>query len=155
TEWLWAQAGVSWLTGTGLHAGTAATKDGLAWVDGNENGLIEVTELTPIPGAPATPSRSFERSALGAGLRVGVRLPGLGQLRVRAELVRAVNLDRTLVPADPLATGRDLRELGAYVGVSQELTRFAEIAARYELYDPDADARRTQAAAVVPSDASF
>jgi hypothetical protein len=149
------QAGVSCLFGKGLHPATAATKDSLAWVDGNEDGLIEVTELTPIPGAPATPSAPFDRSALGADVRVGVHLPRLGVLTLRAEVVRAVNLDRTLYVADPIATGRSLRELGAYVGLSQELTRFAEVAARYEIYNPDADARRQQAGAVVPSDPTY
>lgn len=151
----WLQAGVSCLLGQGLHPGTAATKDALAWVDGNEDGLISVTELTPIPGAPASPSATFQRSALGADARVGWLVPRLGELTLRAELVRAVNLDREVVPADPVAAGRSLRELGAYVAVSQELTRYGLVAARYELYDPDADARRRQAAAVVPSDQTF
>src|SRR5262249_52369792 len=96
-----------------------------------------------------------ERSALGADLRLGVRTALLGELSLRAEIVRAVNLDRTLLVADPIATGRELRELAAYVGVSQEFTRHAEAAVRYEIYDPDADASRKRAGAVVPSDSSY
>lgn len=152
---LWMQAGVSYLAGQGLHAGTAATKDSLAWIDGNEDGLISVSELTPIAGSPATASQTFRRSALGADVRVGLRVPRLGELTLRAELTRAINLDRTLVPADPVATGRSLRELGGYVGLSQELTRFAEVAVRYELYNPDADGRRQRAAVVVPADPTY
>lgn len=152
TSTCWVQAGVSYLSGRGLHAGTAATKDSLAWVDGNEDGLIEIPELLPIAGAPATPSAGFDRSALGADLRIGIRWHRLGQLVLRAELTRALNLDRNLVPADPIASGRALRELGGYVGVAQELTRFAELSLRYEIYSPDADGRRQSAAAVVPAE---
>jgi hypothetical protein len=152
---LWVQAGLSCLFGRGLHVGTAATKDGLQWVDGNEDGLVDATELVPVAGVAATPSGSFARSALGADLRLGARLPRLGLLVVRAELIRAQNLDRTVRPADPIASGRDLRELSAQLGVAQELTRFAELAVRYDLYEPDADATRNQAGNVVPSDTSF
>jgi hypothetical protein len=152
---IWLQAGVSYLLGQGLHLGTPATKDSLAWVDGNEDGLVAVSELTPIAGAPATPSQSFDRSALGGDVRLGVELPILGELALRAELTRAINLDRTVVPADPIATGRSLRELCAHVGLAQQLTRFGELALRYEVYNPDADGRRQRAAAVVPSDPSY
>jgi hypothetical protein len=152
---LWVQAGASCLFGTGLHLGSPGTKDSLQWADGNENGQVESTELIPIAGAPASASQTFERSALGADLRVGFRLPVLGFLVVRAELTRALNLDRTVRPADPVASGRDLRELAAQVGLSQELTRYGEAAVRYDVYQPDADATRQRAASVVPRDTRF
>ena len=138
-----------------MHVGTAPTKDSLQWVDGNEDGLVDSTELIPIAGAPGTASQSYDRSALGADLRVGYRFPILGQLVLRSELTRAVNLDRTVSPADPVASGRDLRELGVQVGFSQELTPHAEAAVRYDVYQPDADATRQRAAVVVPRDTRY
>lgn len=148
-------AGVSWLSGTGLHPGSPATKNQLAWVDGNENGLVEVSELTSIPGTPATASQAFSREALGADARLAWEIPQLGRLSLRGEIVRAQNLDRSLVPADPVATGRPLRELAAHLALSQELTRHLEIAGRYDLYNPDSDAQRSKAGVVVPADPTY
>ncbi len=148
-------AGVSGLSGEGLHPGTAATKDRLAWSDGNEDGLVDLTELSVIPGAPATASQLFPRFAIGADARIAFDIPVLGALELRAEIVRAKNLDRGVELADPVSRGRDLRELGWYLGASQEITRYAEIAVRYDVYDPDSDSRRQWAANVVPYDARY
>ncbi|HEU4405525.1 MAG TPA: hypothetical protein VFS43_09565 [Polyangiaceae bacterium] len=147
-----ARGGVSWLAGRGLSAGSPATKDTLNWVDGNENGLVETSELSVLPGAPARPSRGFGRSALGADLRLRVEVPSLGALVLRAEIVRAENLDRGLEPADPVAAGRDLREIGWQIGASQEVGPNVQIALRYDAYDPDADARRQAGVSIVPTD---
>jgi hypothetical protein len=149
------EAGLSFLSGTGLHRGTPATKDTLVWVDGNENGQIEVSELVSIPGSPATASQTFSRGAIGGDARVGVQVPSLGRLVLRGELTWAMNLDRTVRPADPVATGRDLRDFGWNVGVTQELGAHVELGTRYEYYDPDADDRRAQGGEVVPNDASY
>jgi len=149
------QAGFSGLYGSGLHLGTAATKDELSWQDGNEDGLVEVSELGVVAGTPATPSRAFDHFALGADARLRVALPLLGELTLRAELIRAQNLDRAIEPADPVATGRNLRELGWLVGVAQELTPLGQLAAQYESYDPDADARGERGAALVPRDSRY
>lgn len=148
-------AGFSGLHGEGLHSGTPRTKERLAWNDGNEDGVVELSELSVLPGAPATPSAVFSRFALGADARLVYDVPQLGALELRAEIVRAKNLDRGVEVADPVARGRDLRELGWTVGVAQELTRYAQIAVRYDVYDPDADARRSSASEVVPVDARY
>lgn len=108
-----------------------------------------------VPGTPATDSETFSRFAIGADARLGVLVPVFGWLELRAEIVRAKNLDRGVDPADPVARGRDLRELGYCVGVTQELTKYAGIALRYDVYDPDTDARRFAAGSVVPVDASY
>lgn len=147
--------GVSGLSGQGLHPGTRATKDRLAWNDGNEDGLVELSELSVVPGVPATAAETFSRFALGADARLVIALPVLGNLEIRGEIVRTKNLDRGLEPADPVARGRDLRELGYCLGAAQELTRHAEIAFRYDVYDPDTDARRQRAFDVVPVDARY
>jgi hypothetical protein len=60
-----------------------------------------------------------------------------------------------VMPADPVGAGRDLRELGFHVGVTQELTRYAMIGARYDRYDPDADASEQRALQRVPRDSAF
>jgi hypothetical protein len=148
-------AGFSALRGTGFHRGTPETKDVLVWRDTNENGLVELSEIQIIPGSAATPSQTFRRFALGADARVTVPLPRLGALDLFAEGMWASNLDRGLVPADPVATGRDLRERGFVVGLVQELGAHLAMGARYDAYDPDADASEQRAAAVVPLDETF
>ena len=148
-------AGVSGLNGRGFHKGNPPTKDQLVWRDANENGIVEQTELSSLPGSPGTPSEGFQRFALGADVRVHVAVPVLGELVLRAELVRAKNLDRGTFAADPIASSRDLRELGWYVGGSQELTRWGMIGVRYDTFDPDADAREQHPFGIVPKDSSI
>jgi hypothetical protein len=148
-------AGFSGASGRGLHLGAAATKDRLAWSDGNEDGFVALSELSVVPGVPATVSRGFSHFALGADARVSVALPVLGELSLRAEIIRAQNLDRALEPADPIASGRDLREIGWAVGAALNLTPLAQLAAQYDTYRPDADARRSVGGEVVPLDPSY
>jgi hypothetical protein len=151
TPFLRIRAGVSALTGTGLHAGTPATKDALVWIDMNGDGIVEPDEIQVIPGSPATPSQSYSRFALGADLAVIARLPVVGELTLAGEIVRSTNLDRGIEPADPVATGRDLRELGYYVSLSQEVTRYATFGVRFDAYDPDADATVQRGVSLVPT----
>ncbi len=143
-------AGVSALSGQGFHAGTPATKNVLVWNDDNGDGIVQITEIQVIPGAPATPSMNFSRFALGADLGVTARLPVVGELTLYGEIVRSTNLDRGVEPADPVSAGRDLRELGFYVGVTQEVTRYAQVGARYDRYDPDADGSEQRGVNLVP-----
>jgi hypothetical protein len=147
--------GLSGLAGTGFHRGTPETKDVLTWRDQNEDGLVQLSEIQVIPGSAATPSQTFHRFALGADARVTVAVPRLGALLVFAEGIWAANLDRALRPADPVATGRDLREWGWVAGAVQELGAHLAAGARYDSYDPDADASELRAVAVVPVDARF
>jgi hypothetical protein len=144
------RAGVSALSGQGFHEGTPATKDVLVWRDANGDGLVQITEIQVIPGAPATPSQNYHRFALGADLGVTARLPALGDLTAYGEVVRSGNLDRAVEPADPVGAGRDLRELGFHVGVTQEVTRYAMVGVRYDRYDPDADASEQRGVSLVP-----
>jgi hypothetical protein len=148
-------AGLSGLTGTGFHRGTPETKDVLVWRDQNEDGIVQLSEIQVIPGSAATPSSNFHRFALGADARLAIVVPRLGALEVFGEAMWAANLDRGLVPADPVATGRDVRERGFVVGLMQELGAHFAVGARYDYYDPDADASEQRAIAVVPIDASF
>jgi hypothetical protein len=147
--------GLSALWGTGFHRGTPDTKDRIVWRDSNGDGQIDSTELVGVVGQPALPSRTFTRYAVGGDLRVLVDVPRLGELALYGEIVWATNLDRALYIADPIATGRDLRELGWYVAATQQLGSWAALGVRYDRYDPDADAREPVAATIVPRDRSF
>ncbi len=147
--------GLSALWGTGFHRGQPATKDTIVWRDTNGDGQIDSTELIGVPGQPATPSQTFSRYAFGGDLELRVELPRLGAAMLYGEIVWATNLDRALLIADPIAVGRDLRELGWYVAYTQELTKWAAIGVRYDRYDPDEDARDQAGAQLVPRDRSF
>lgn len=146
------EAGVSGLSGRGFRRGRPATSDQIAWRDVNEDGVVDPIELEAVPGSPAEPSSSYKRFAMGADARLYAKLPVIGELAVRAEIVRASNLDRGLYVADPVATGYDLRELGGYVGVTQEITRWAQVGVRHDRYDPDADASERLPFALVARD---
>lgn len=147
--------GVSSLKGTGFHPGTPATKDVLVWRDQNEDGIVQSSEIQVIPGRAATPSQNFSRFAMGADSQIGARLPRLGNFALFGEVVWASNLDRALWPADPVASGRDLREFGWVVGACQEFTRRAAFGVRYDFYNPDVDAYRQMPTILVPKDVSF
>lgn len=148
-------AGLSSLKGTGFHSGTPATKDVLSWRDQNEDGIVELSEIQVIPGRAATPSQNFSRFAVGADGRIGATLPRLGRLMIFGEVVWGANLDRALLPADPVASGRDLREFGWVVGASQEFTSRAALGVRYDFYNPDLDGFRQTPTAIAPQDMSF
>ena len=51
-----------------------------------------------------------------------------------------------------MASGRDSRELGWYLALTQQLTRWAAFGVRYDRYNPDADRTDKIAAQVVPRD---
>lgn len=134
------EAGVSALSGTGLHPGTPPTKDGIQWVDDNQNGRVDPTEIQIVPGSPGEPSHTFSRNALGADLQVHWCLCALGVGSAFVEAALATNLDRGLVYADPVAASRDLRQLGFALGAVQDVGDHLQVGARYDRYDADRDA---------------
>ncbi|HLK92395.1 MAG TPA: hypothetical protein VKZ18_21045 [Polyangia bacterium] len=141
---VWVAAGFSGLSGTGFHPGTPATKATLQFTDRDGNGVLSgPSEIMVIPGAAATPSANFSRFGYGADLRFGVNEPSLGATVLWSELYWAKNLDRGILPADPVAFGRDYREFGLYLGVTQELGPHAQVGFRYDFYNPDADSVNT------------
>ena len=148
-------AGISADTGSGFHPGNPTSKDKLAWRDDNGDGIVQGTEVQVIAGSSATPSGLFHRFALGADARLSLELRAHYRFELRAELIRASNLDRGLTVADPVATGYDLRELGWYLGATQEITEFGLVGARYDRYEPNQDAREQSAAQLVPRDTSY
>jgi hypothetical protein len=148
-------AGVSSLKGTGFHPGTPATKNVLVWNNQNEDGIVQLSEIQIIPGRAATPSQNFSRFAVGADSRISFTIPRLGNSVLFGEVVWGANLDRGLQPADPVASGRDLREFGWVVGAIQEFTSRAAFGVRYDFYNPDVDASRQTPTVLVPKDVSF
>lgn len=149
------EAGVSALAGEGLHPGTPQTKDELQWVDENQDGLVQSTELQVVPGATATPSKAFDRRALGADLQVHWCICRIGNGTAFAELALGTNLDRGVIYADPVAASRDYRELGFAVGVVQNLGDHAQAGVRYDRYDGDRDVTERLGLAIVGENKVF
>jgi hypothetical protein len=149
------EIGASGLIGEGFHAGDPPTKDTVTFVDANEDGIAQPTELQRVAGNPGTPSKNFKRFGLGGQFALLMDLPVLGKGRIYGELVWAENLDRGLVPADPVTLGRNLRELGFMLAMRQAVTRHAEIGVRYDYYNPDQDASDRQGLHLVAKDAAF
>jgi hypothetical protein len=142
-------AGVSAVSGSGLHPGSPATKDQLQWIDENGNGTVESTELMVLPGSPALPSQTFRRNAIGIDAATHWCLRRLGHGTLQFEAAVAKNLDRSIVYADPVARSRDIRELGFSLGAVQNIGPYAFAGARYDTYDADRDASERQGVALV------
>jgi hypothetical protein len=151
----WVAGGASGLSGKGFHAGTSATKPTVQWNDINGNGVSDPGEVMVIPGASAIASQNFTRFAFGGDLRIGLDVPGLGATVLYGEVVWAKNLDRAILPADPVSFGRDYRELGAYGGITQEIGPSAMVGVRYDFYNPDADSTNQVMGAQIPTALSY
>jgi len=132
-------AGVSFLEGSGFHPGRTATKNTLQWNDVNEDGLKTDAEVSGEPGSAAEPSKNFRRWGTALDARLGFRGLPVGWTWVSAEVSVGQNLDRGLFVADPVASSLDSRELGYYVGVTQEITPFVFVGIRYDYYDGNSD----------------
>lgn len=152
---VWVAGGFSGLSGKGFHAGTAATKAVVQWNDVNGNGVFDNGEVTVLPGSAAVPSQNFSRFAYGADLRLGLETPRLGSTIFYGEVYWAKNLDRGILPADPVAFGRDYRELGLYAGLTQDLGSHATVGVRYDFYNPDADSVNQVMGATTPTALSY
>jgi hypothetical protein len=141
TESLGIIGGVSWLSGTGFSAGSIATKNRTEWRDLNENGIVDMAsgELVASPGTAARPSSTFGRWALNADLEARLAWSG-GVSHLYAEATMASNLDRALVVADPITTGRDARELAWSAGLLHDVASLGFVGLRYDAYFPDLDA---------------
>jgi hypothetical protein len=143
--------GVSFVNGTGLHAGTVATKGTLQWNDLNGNGTVDPGEVTGVPGQAATPSATFNRWAVGVDVELRVRTP-IGRGLLYGEAYVATNYDRGLLVADPVTTGVSLREVGWYVAYVQEVTRWGLVGLRVDAYNPNGDSTAQRGALLLPVD---
>jgi hypothetical protein len=147
-------AGVSGLTGRGFSPGTPTTKDQVVWRDDNGDGIVQVSEITIIPGSAGTPSSTFHRFAFGADAHLSWRLP-FGLVVGGGEVIWSQNLDRALYVSDPVATGRNQRGTGYSASlVLQELPGNVSTGVRYDNYNPDADVGDANGGRRVPFDAS-
>lgn len=145
--------GVSFLKGTGFHAGTPGSKSALAWSDSNQDGFVTLDELGAIQGQAATASASFERWALNGDIGLALQTP-LGETRVRAEATIGSNLDRNYYVADPVSTGYDLREFAWNASATQTITKYALVGFRIDQYNPAADLFDARRGEFLPLDAS-
>lgn len=143
--------GVSFIGGSGFHAGTAATKATLQWQDANQNGVVDPGEVVGVPGQAATPSKTFPHWAVGVDLQVRVRTP-IGRGLLYGEAYLGSNFDRGLFVADPIQTGTNLREIGWYVAYVQEITKYGLIGLRVDSYNPNADATTSLGGTLLPLD---
>ncbi len=130
--------GISAMRGKGFHAGSAATKATLQWHDVNEDGVIQVSELTPLAGNSATPSANFDRWLVGADAQVEAETD-VGRTKVYGEVYLGSNYDRGLYVSDPVLTGVDTRQFGFYVAALQEIGSYGLVGLRYDYYDPNSD----------------
>jgi hypothetical protein len=131
--------GISALRGRGFSPGTDATKSGLQWQDLNDDGVIENIELTPVPAGVATPSQNFDRWAVGADLRAQYK-SAAGVTKLYGELLLGSNMDRNQYFANPILAKIDQRELGFYVGVTQDIGPYGLLGFRFDYYDPNSNA---------------
>jgi hypothetical protein len=151
TDMVRVSGGFSGLSGTGFHPGTPATKATVQWVDRNENGVLDPSELIASSGKAATPSKNFGRFGYGADLQLAVDVPQVGATVVYGEVYWAKNLDRGILPADPVAVGRDYREFGGYGALTQDLGSYAAVGVRYDYYRSDLDSTQSSRGLMVPS----
>jgi hypothetical protein len=150
TEKLAVSGGASFTRGKGFHAGAEATKSTFVWHDFNEDGVLQpATELSATPAKAAEPSSNFERWAFGLDLQVGVKTL-LGRTRVYGEAYIASNLDRAVLIADPGPRGPDVRHLGGYAALVQDVTQYAFAGFRASIYDPNSDAFDSRRGKLVP-----
>ncbi len=126
----------------------------MVWVDTNQNGVIDAGELMGIPGQAATPSANFTHWALGVDLAVRFRTR-LGETMIYGEATVAQNLDRGVYVADPVATGINVRELGGYVALVQEVTPYGLLGFRFDYYDPNLDIAQSSAGQLLPFSAAI
>ncbi len=141
--------GTSFATGKGFHAGQEAGKNQLVWRDTDQDGSFDNGEIAAVPASGATPSKNFERWALGLDVEAELQTK-LGRSKLYAEGFVAQNYDRGVAPADPIVTGIDVREAGGMVAALQDVTRFGLAGFRAGFYNPNFDATETRQGQLLP-----
>jgi hypothetical protein len=122
----------------------------------NENGRFDSGELSSDPGVTAEPSASFTRHAVGVDARGGFAVVPGWQTTIYGELIIANNLDRAILPADPLGrSSGGYRELGYYAAFTQDLGNHATVGVRYDVYNPDRDSTNAVLGKSVPTELSY
>jgi hypothetical protein len=141
--------GASFATGKGFHAGQDAGKNQLVWRDADQNGAFSPNEVVLVPASGATPSKNFDRWALGLDLELALDTR-FGRTKLYGEGFVAQNYDRGALPADPVTTGVDVREAGAFGALVQDVTRYGLVGFRGSVYNPNADLAETRRGRLLP-----
>ncbi len=79
----------------------------------------------------------------------------LGETMLYGEATLAENLDRGVYVADPVATGIDVRELGGYLAVIQDVTRYGLLGFRFDYYNPNLDTAQSTSGQLLPFSAAI
>lgn len=125
--------------GKGFHPGESAFKGGaLAWVDRNLDQVVNSGETQGLIARSAASAQEFDRWATGIDLQLKYRTP-IGDGMVYGEAILAENMDRALFYSNPAVTGIDQRMLGYYAAFWQEITPYALIGFRYDVYEPNSN----------------
>jgi hypothetical protein len=141
--------GASFATGKGFRPGAPAKKSTVVWDDINDDGTSTPDEVSGVLGSAAESSENFDRWAYGLDLGARFRTR-LGETHLRGEVIAASNYDRGFLVSDPGDSNIDIRQLGGYVALTQELTRYAFVGFRYSTYDPNSDFLDSQRGRVEP-----
>lgn len=146
--------GASFYVGQGLSRGVPGSKDSLQWVDINNNGLVEAAEIQGVTASAALPSRNFDRWAVA--LDVSARFPTpIGLLRTGAEAYIASNMDRGVLPSDPVALGGDAVALGGSLYLTSQIGDYVLVGVRGAYYDPNTNLIEQRAGTFHLQDQSF
>lgn len=146
--------GASFYAGQGMSFGVPGTKDSLQWVDINNNGLVEASEIQGVTASAALPSRNFDRWA--AALDVSARFPSpIGLLRAGAEAYIASNMDRGVLPSDPVVLGGDAVALGGSLYLTSQIGDYVLVGVRGAYYDPNSNLIEQRAGTFHLQDQSF
>ncbi|HSC85700.1 MAG TPA: hypothetical protein VLC09_00435, partial [Polyangiaceae bacterium] len=146
--------GVSFYTGTGFSPGKLATKDSITWVDLNNNNIIDNGEIQGVAATAAVASQNFARWAVGVDAGA-VLETGLGVGRFGIEAIAASNLDRTVMPSDPVLAGVDSRQLSLTANLTQQIGKYAIVGVRGAYYDPNSDLFENRAGQIVPATQTY
>jgi len=130
--------GVSFYVGEGFSPGTPATKDTLSWNDDNQNARVDPGEIVGTTGSAAIASQNYSRWGTGLDLG-GSFVSPLGVSQLGGELFLAENLDRGVMPNDPITSGADSRQFGvSFFGV-QQISKWFALGVRGSFYDPNSN----------------
>lgn len=146
--------GASFYVGQGFSHGVPGSKDSLQWVDINNNGVVESSEIQGVTASSALPSRNFERWA--AALDFSTRFPTpIGLLRIGAEAYLASNMDRGVLPSDPVVLGGDAVALGGSLYLTSQIGDYVLVGVRSAYYDPNSNLIEQRAGTFHLQDQSF
>ncbi len=141
--------GVSALYGTGFHAGTPATKASLVWNDTNQNGVIDQGSSWACRRWPRRRRRTSRAGPWASTWSCASAPASAG----RCSTARRRSLPTSTAGSswrDPITTGVDVRELGGYAALVQEIFGYGLVGFRFDYYDPNADFARPSGGQLLP-----